>query len=793
MADNTASLKLVFDEAGFAQQWESNKNKVAADLVELNTKTESFSASTRRAWKEIPDAVRAGASAVNAEQARQAALTLQLKEAQMALAAAYKVARSGALDAAQAAGLLGSAEQRVALISHELAAAQTGVAVASHHSISDVTAASAAVRTLEGGMHGSVRAAERFLVTTLGLGSLLQVAFPVFGALSLADALIKITLEAGKALDNILHLTEANKALDELELKLAKDGKQFEEHLDRLKVKYIEMTQGAAAAARAEEAFLQKRPIDLSKIFDEQAFRKLPDLVKGDMERVFKAIDPTQADQKIAEVKQRIGEIKTILAGGVDSIPLERRDSLMRGVDISSIEGMKVRLRIYQDVLRELSQETSIREQEITNSHAQAAQKQREEDEKNIASLHKRQEALAKLKKLQDDLREAHLDAQADQLKTSPNPIQEEAIRGMIERQKKANQEIAADVKERKKQEFEATKIAADEAHMFYEQQGKDAEQLANKRVQAAELALEGETQTYRDQLTEQRSNAEFLYSTNQISYQKRLELLRDAIDKERELEIQQLNFKKSLYAKDPAEVQRIENQIRQIIARSHQQEIQLDQQAALRKQQLWQNTLQKLNSMFDTSINGFLQGTQTFQQTWIHMLDSMVLTAAKSLEQMLAQWIFHHEAKNAISLKSALKELTHHAMNAAGATWKAVAAIPIIGPVLAPPAAAAAFAGVMALGALASARNGMVSEEEQMAFIHKNEMVLPAPLSMGFQSIIGRMNDSSTGSGSGDVHLHLGGNTFNGNSPEDVFQQHERSLIRTLRRLHRQGSLNFA
>lgn len=60
---------------------------------------------------------------------------------------------------------------------------------AGHESVSGVQAASAAIRGLEGNFGTSVRAGERFLVTSLKLGSVLQTVFPIFGALALLGVL----------------------------------------------------------------------------------------------------------------------------------------------------------------------------------------------------------------------------------------------------------------------------------------------------------------------------------------------------------------------------------------------------------------------------------------------------------------------------------------------------------------------------------------------------------------------------------------------------------------------------
>lgn len=57
------------------------------------------------------------------------------------------------------------------------------------HTVSSMSASSAAIRTLEGNFTHNIRAAERFLATTLKLGPVLQAAFPVVGAIALGGAM----------------------------------------------------------------------------------------------------------------------------------------------------------------------------------------------------------------------------------------------------------------------------------------------------------------------------------------------------------------------------------------------------------------------------------------------------------------------------------------------------------------------------------------------------------------------------------------------------------------------------
>ncbi len=85
----------------------------------------------------------------------------------------------------------------------------TTVQAVGHTTVSQMQASSAAIRTLEGGMTNSIRAAERFISTIPGVGKALQAAFPVIGGIALAGVFAKIGTEAAKAIETVLKMPQA--------------------------------------------------------------------------------------------------------------------------------------------------------------------------------------------------------------------------------------------------------------------------------------------------------------------------------------------------------------------------------------------------------------------------------------------------------------------------------------------------------------------------------------------------------------------------------------------------------
>jgi hypothetical protein len=74
---------------------------------------------------------------------------------------------------------------------------------------------------------------------------------------------------------------------------------------------------------------------------------------------------------------------------------------------------------------------------------------------------------------------------------------------------------------------------------------------------------------------------------------------------------------------------------------------------------------------------------------------------------------------------------------------------------------------------------------QDQLALVHKNEMVLPAPLAE-------RVREMTAGTRGGDIHIHTGGNSFSATDAagmDRLMRQHEKAIVRTIARLHRNGS----
>src|ERR1039458_2164805 len=180
------------------------------------------------------------------------ALQRQAQASQALIAAKANLISARQADAAAAAEEA-VASSEVTVAAEEEAAAQNEVSAATRNGISGRMAASASMRVLEGNMMGSTRAAGAFLATTLGLGPVLQAAFPIIGAIALLEVFYQLGKAIGTATDYLTGWTaEVKKAGAE---QITRNLQMIEKNLQLRDVETETHTAGLQGAARvaAEE------------------------------------------------------------------------------------------------------------------------------------------------------------------------------------------------------------------------------------------------------------------------------------------------------------------------------------------------------------------------------------------------------------------------------------------------------------------------------------------------------------------------------------------------------------
>lgn len=206
---------------------------IASGTSNIGVSFDGLASRTKRAMQGITDDVKTAAQHVTAE-------SLRIAEATKAQAAAIAMVKNALIvgkdknaDAAASTALLAATQERAAFTARQLAAAQESVAVATSHVVPQMAASSGAIRVFEGTL--PIRAVERFLGTTLGLGPIIANMFPLVGAIALTEMLFKVGAEIYKAEERARNLKQAiDEAFTDLNRKMQESNDELAVTNDKL-------------------------------------------------------------------------------------------------------------------------------------------------------------------------------------------------------------------------------------------------------------------------------------------------------------------------------------------------------------------------------------------------------------------------------------------------------------------------------------------------------------------------------------------------------------------------------
>ncbi|MEI7443262.1 MAG: phage tail tape measure protein [Burkholderiales bacterium] len=138
------------------------------------------------------------------------------------------------------------------------------------------------------------------------------------------------------------------------------------------------------------------------------------------------------------------------------------------------------------------------------------------------------------------------------------------------------------------------------------------------------------------------------------------------------------------------------------------------------------------ISGAFNRMFNSIRQGTLTMRSLMAGAFDFIGNIAQGVASKIATQWITDLLMTKVMSIKNAFSDISASAARAGAAAFASTAAIPIVGPELAPAAAAASYAGAMSFASglsVASASKGfdIPAGMNPMTQLHEREMVLPA------------------------------------------------------------------
>lgn len=200
-------------------------------------------------------------------------------------------------------------------------------------------------------------------------------------------------------------------------------------------------------------------------------------------------------------------------------------------------------------------------------------------------------------------------------------------------------------------------------------------------------------------------------------------------------------------------------------------------------KKQGYQNFFQVITGGFANTIQGMLQGTTSFKDGMLNMLDNVVSFFLQSCATMLAEWAATQLAQMVLHKETTKSTVMDDASKAAAATYASVSEIPYVGWLLAPAAAAVAFAGTMAF---AEKGFDIPAGVNPITQLHQREMVLPAKHADVIRNLANNPGSGGSTSNSMNAPVTVNISAVDAQSVKKLFQQHGSTLVDVMGKEHR-------
>lgn len=279
-------------------------------------------------------------------------------------------------------------------------------------------------------------------------------------------------------------------------------------------------------------------------------------------------------------------------------------------------------------------------------------------------------------------------------------------------------------------------------------------EEEFNQKLRA--LAVERintESELRRVRLDDARSEIDFQRQLGAMTERESIEAKRRIAEQEYQIDREKLVRQRDLDNTTLADREKLNNQIQLLDAKFATQQVQSQRDMAMAVKRVWDGILGGISSAISQSIRGIIQGTTTLKEAMNNLAQSIILTFVDMGIQLLMNWIATQIAMMILGKTTAsgtaLTSVMADAARAGAAAYASTAAIPIIGPALAPAAATVAYAGTAAYAAaIPFAAQGYDVPQDTLAYIHKKEMVLPEQLSEGIRDMV-----SGGRTGGGDTY----------------------------------------
>lgn len=287
-------------------------------------------------------------------------------------------------------------------------------------------------------------------------------------------------------------------------------------------------------------------------------------------------------------------------------------------------------------------------------------------------------------------------------------------------------------------------------------------QEVEQEKIRIKDQALQLAQSHAIQEIAIEKGKADYLLATGQINAVQRQQIEQQAEEQLYTMKLSYLQKRLELYAMEPKEVERINAEILKLKQDHALQQQQMDIQHFEASKAQWDQYFQVINDAFANSIQGMVFQGQTLREAWGGIMQSILGSLIQTGVKMVTNWITTQLGMTAATTTgaavrtaaevssaktstmanagAAIKNIMTKAVEVFANVYNAIAGIPYVGPFLAPVMAVAAGATIVGLvGKVASAEGGWdrVPYDGARAILHKEEMVLPAPLAEGIRSMV--------------------------------------------------------
>ena len=339
-------------------------------------------------------------------------------------------------------------------------------------------------------------------------------------------------------------------------------------------------------------------------------------------------------------------------------------------------------------------------------------------------------------------------------------------------------------------EEFENEMRAANEMFAMKQRLYHEDQEAAKKAIaeqsRISDETLHAALDTAKFAMEIDDSRFEHQHKMGEINEQQMIALKKKALSDELAAETAALNQRMAVIDSNdpdsPAKRKKIYDELLKLQQQYNLASQKLDQTSAEVRRKEFEKLFGEINRPMEGALKEVIMGSERVGKAFRHMGAEIVSSITQSLAMAAVKWAEHWAllelltvtGNASIAAAQGLANSKKVFSDAYTAAANAYAAVPFpLNLVVAP----TVFTLVAALGSgAASAAGGMVvPSDDMMAFLHKNEVVLPA-------SIAKRFTDAAPGGGGGgEIHVHMHNHFIDGKDAQNFLDKHSTRISRTI------------